>query len=136
MLGYLAEGSNVYGNISVGPVDSEALVGPGSNVNATTELIRPSVPSSNGAALTTINSNLSSFFNNGVGMNGGGYSPGPGPFDQTTLNAETILHELGHALNYIFGNGTSGILTDGPAVPGGTLLSLVNRSHVFSHCLH
>jgi hypothetical protein len=49
--------------------------------------------------------------------------------DLTTINVETISHELGHAINDIYGGGTSGVFIDGQAAGFGTaagnLLSIV-----------
>jgi RHS repeat-associated protein len=134
LLGLLAAGSPGYGNISVGPLNSAQIVGQDSNafVVATTAGAKPSVYTTNSAALITINSSPSSPFNS---SEGGGFDPGPGPFDRTTLNAETILHELGHAINFIFGSGTSGVFNDGSSVPGGLLLSFVNKVNVFENCI-
>ena len=53
----------------------------------------------------------------------------------TTRNAVTMLHELGHALNFMFGEGTSQIKTDGPSVPGGMLLSKLNTLGVYANCV-
>jgi RHS repeat-associated protein len=48
---------------------------------------------------------------------------------------ETLLHELGHAMNFIFGNGTSGIGPDGPGVKNGTDASLENTVLVDLACI-
>jgi len=55
---------------------------------------------------------------------------------RNTLNALTLLHELGHAINDISGWMTSGIMPDGTAVyAGGTFLSMANIANTAQHCL-
>ena len=51
-------------------------------------------------------------------------------FSQTV----TILHELGHAMNFIFGPGTSGILNDDKSVPNYGQVSMTNTSFIVDEC--
>jgi len=51
-------------------------------------------------------------------------------FSQTVM----ILHELGHAMNDIFGAGTSGILNDDSSVPNNTQVSMQNTSLIVNEC--
>jgi hypothetical protein len=48
--------------------------------------------------------------------------------------AVTLLHELGHAMNDIFGPGTSQIKDDGSSVPGGIQTSMNNTALVKKDC--
>jgi RHS repeat-associated protein len=77
----------------------------------------------------TINSNASAPFS--------GTWPAYGQlsaYSQSQLDASTILHELGHSANFIFGPGSSALLDDGPDVTGGTFLSHVNTTLVLNDC--
>ena len=57
--------------------------------------------------------------------------------NRDTRNALDVLHELGHAITGLSGGaGSSGIMHDGPQVPGGMLLSSVNTVNVAENCLH
>jgi hypothetical protein len=46
----------------------------------------------------------------------------------------TLLHELAHAMNYIFGAGTNPILPDGTDVPDGINKSILNANTVDAGC--
>ena len=48
--------------------------------------------------------------------------------------AIAVLHELGHAMNDIFGTGTSVIQQDGKSVPNGVQLSMDNTSLIETTC--
>jgi len=114
----LAGGNPQYGDIQVAAIPPVQ----GTPVNATTTIGRPFVqtnllvgdpPSnaSNPTAIITMNSNELSW-NYPHGSDFG--------FSQTDRNAVTVLHELGHAINFMSaGLGSSGIVQDGPQVPGG-----------------
>jgi hypothetical protein len=60
----------------------------------------------------------------------GSHAIGGNIFSQTI----TLRHELGHAMNSIFGSGTSGIQNDGSSVPNGTQISMDNTSLVENVC--
>jgi len=133
LLNQLTAGNPQYGNIqvaSLGPVQ-------GAPVNATTtsdgtitrtDLSLDGTPLTNPTVAITMNSNeLNWQFSAG---NDYGVS-------QDTRNGLTILHELGHAINFLSdGLGGSGIIQDGPQVPGGMALSQVNKNNTIKKCLH
>jgi hypothetical protein len=108
-------GSLVQDDLTIGPIVSP----PGTTVSATTE----------GTTLVTPN----------------GTFPGAeikindvaGTFVTGTLNDQivTLLHEFGHAVNFIDGAGTSQIVDDGPSVPGGVQKSMDNTALVKQDCL-
>ena len=61
-----------------------------------------------------------------------------GTFVTGTLNDQivTLLHELGHAVNFIYGNGTSQIVNDGTALgKAGVQASIDNTALVKKNCL-
>jgi hypothetical protein len=55
--------------------------------------------------------------------------------DLTTQNALTMLHELGHAINFIQGEGTSFVATDNMGTAQGLAQSQVNADLVAAMCL-
>jgi RHS repeat-associated protein len=135
VLNQLTAGDPQYGNIQVASVPPIE----GNPVNATTNITGTSVlpdllvgdPPSDGSSPTvtiTMNSDqLNWLFPPG---NDWGYS-------QTDRNAVTILHELGHAISFLSnGLGNSGIVLDGPQVPGGMMVSRLNTMNTITNCLH
>ena len=132
-LAQLATGNPQYGVIQV---DTIAPI-QGVPINATTrndgtfELTKLSVdgkPFATPTATITMNSNaLNSNFPHGSDFG----------VSQTTRNALTILHELGHAINFMAaGFGSSGIMQDGPQVNGGMAISILNAIRTSLNCLH
>ena len=105
-----------YGSISIGDLDSphgttvSAQVQPGVVANAQGVV-------QNGAAYMTIN-DLAGSFVTGT------------PQSQVV----TLLHELGHAMNDVFGAGTSLIRDDGQGVHNGTQISMDNSALVQQTC--
>jgi RHS repeat-associated protein len=99
--------------------------------------VTQAIPSSAGAGGTglggasiTVNNNPSSPFNagwTGATLFGAPLSPA---YSDLELNATTIIHELGHAANFIYGAGASAILNDA----GNPFLSKLNTNFVLKHC--
>jgi RHS repeat-associated protein len=76
-----------------------------------------------GQAIITINSNPAAQFTTGFG----GYRG----YDDDTWRAAAIIHELGHAANFVFGMGASAIIDD----RGSSMKSnLINNSLVLNDC--
>jgi RHS repeat-associated protein len=134
ILAELQSGDPQYGTINIAPIAPIQ----GSSINATTEptgaflgqdlsIAGPPVIGVNNTVRITMNSDQLNW-----------QFPAGDDFglSQTTRNALTILHELGHAINFMSsGFGSSGIVQDGPQVPGGMLLSRVNAAAVVANCL-
>lgn len=55
-------------------------------------------------------------------------------YDQATLQSGTIMHELGHAANYAFGNGSSAIFLDGSETTASRMVSYGNTIRVMENC--
>ena len=106
-------GSN-YGSLEIMGITSP----PGTTISATVTPV--SLTNANGtfnSAIITLNSLAGSFV---TGT----------PTDQVV----TLLHELGHAINDIFGPNTSRIADDGPSVKDGVQISMSNTALVRSKC--
>jgi hypothetical protein len=114
VLGSLYDGGPL-GSITVGDLPSR----PGTIVSASTQPgIVYSGATRQNAAYITINDLAGSFL-------------APSAEGQ----AVTLLHELGHAMNDIFGAGTSLIQQDGQSVRNGTQISMDNTALVDNTCI-
>lgn len=80
-----------------------------------------------GGADITISSNPEAAFNAGYG----------GRFGQTDAvnRAITVIHELAHAANYIYGNGSAKIFQNDSG-PGKDILSRINSARVYNACFY
>ena len=112
---------STYGSIAPGPITIPGLP-QNSVVNAATTSLTIAFPSGatqNGADIT-------------INDLAGDYVTGTGGILAQT---ETLLHELGHAMNFIFGSGTSGIALDGSSVPNGFVISQGDTQLVDAACI-
>lgn len=106
---------NPYGSIAVGDITSR----PGTVTSATTTPgIIQSGGSTQNAAYILIN-DLAGTYRTGT-------------FEDQVV---TLLHELGHAVNDIFGPGTSVIQPDGTSVPNGVQISMDSSTLVDNTCI-
>ena len=85
-----------------------------------------------GANITVNTNSDSPFF--GSWPAGGLFGPLAAAYTAATLNAATILHELGHAANFAFGPGSSAIADDGHDLPSGNAISSLNTNIVLINC--
>jgi RHS repeat-associated protein len=94
----------------------------GYTANASTQMIGTSQSMATGAtnniALITINTDMTTPFNN----------------MDVNYQAATILHELAHAFNIVYGAGTSKIFNDDQTVPNNTSVSRGNQDYIQSQC--
>ena len=97
---------------------------------AVTTGILGSGPTNFSGANITINNNPTSPFNAGWGGATAFGAPLSAAYSDAELNAATIIHELGHAANDIFGPGSSAILWD----QGNRVFSQLNTNFVLKHC--
>jgi hypothetical protein len=105
---------NTYGSIGVGILPQS----PGTIVSANEQgLTIASGGTTQQGAIITLNTAAGTYVNGNI-------------FSQTV----TLLHELGHAMNSIFGNGTSGVLNDGSGVPNGNQISMNNTNEIGDIC--
>jgi len=121
-----ADLGGTYGNGSLDPAQTKGILG------STT------VQGDNGQTITqstwtganiTINSNAPAPFSSdwsGIGALSG--------YSGATLNAATILHELGHAANLIYGSGSSVILDDDKSISGSSMISNLNTTFILNNC--
>lgn len=110
-----------YGSIAPGPITIPGLPR-NTVVNAKTTAVpigSPGGTTQNGADIT-------------INDLTGDYVTGTSGFLAQT---ETLLHELGHAMNDIFGTGTSGIAPDGWSVPNGRQVGVTNTHLVDAACI-
>lgn len=112
---------STYGSIAPGPIRLKNLPA-NTVVNATTAPL--SIVTAGGAtqaaAEVTIN-DLAGDYVNGS--------------SDSSAQLVTMLHELGHAMNDIFGPNTSGIAPDGASVPNGWQISMGNTQLVDTACI-
>src|SRR5579883_2520604 len=104
-----------YGSITVGDIKSR----PGTSTSAavTPGVINDGTGGTRNAAYIVINDLAGTFVSGDL-----------------LAQAVTLLHELGHAMNDIFGPGTSVIQADGPSVPNGVQKSMDNTALVDKAC--
>jgi len=57
-----------------------------------------------------------------------------GGYDQADLQAITVIHELGHAANYTYGQNSAAIFTDGSDTTIGQVVSVGNSLRVMQNC--
>jgi hypothetical protein len=133
LLGQLTAGNPQYGNIQVAPIEpiQGYSIGGTTQIDGTfprTDLSLDGSPFVNPTVAITMNSNALNW-----------QYPAGDDFgvSQATRNALDILHEQGHAISDLFGAlGISGIMHDGPQVPGGFMLSQINKNNTIANCLH
>jgi hypothetical protein len=102
----------------------------------TTGILGPGGPTNFSGANITINNNPSSPFNAGwAGVTLFGPPALSTNYSDADLNAATIIHELGHVANDIYGPGSSAILWDqSSSVQASSGLSKINTLFVLKHC--
>jgi hypothetical protein len=108
----------IYGSLTVGEPPSK----PGTQVSAVTKQGQLVIGDSGiriEQAYVEINDLVGSFVSGDLGS-----------------QAATILHELGHVMNDLFGAGTSIIKTDGDGLPNGVQISMDNTALIDKVCFH